>query len=75
MGWKTFLQLLKFGFSGIVGVLVSTLLFFAFKSKLPDSFLHVWIYRFDALEVAFYLVTSAIGGTVHFILSKYWVFD
>ena len=70
--FRTFLQLLKFGVSGILGVFVSTLLFYGLKSRLPDLF---WIYRLDVIEMAFYVLTSVIGGTVHFILSKVWVFE
>lgn len=70
--WRTFFQLLKFGVSGILGVLVSTLLFYGLKSRLPDLF---WIYRLDVIEMAFYVLTSVIGGSVHFVLSKVWVFE
>jgi hypothetical protein len=67
-------QLLKFGVSGILGVAISTLLFYGLKGRLPDRFWTVLLYRFNAVEVGFYELTTIIGGTVHFMLSKIWVF-
>ncbi len=68
------LQLLKFGISGVVGVVVSTVLFYDLKGRLPDIFWTGLMYRFNVAEVAFYEVTACIGGFVHFLLSKVWVF-
>ncbi len=68
------LQLVKFGVSGILGVAVSTILFYGLKGRLPDMFWTVLFYRFNAVEVGFYELTTIIGGTVHFMLSKIWVF-
>lgn len=72
---RTFIQLFKFGISGIAGVAISTVLFYGFKGRLPELFYVVWLYRFDAPEVMFYILTSVIGGSVHFVLSKLWVFE
>lgn len=69
------LQLLKFGISGIVGVAVSTILFYGLKGRLPDLFWTVLLYRFNAVEMGFYELTTIIGGSVHFLLSKLWVFE
>ena len=72
--FRTFLELLKFGVSGVLGVAISTVLFYGLKGRLPDLLWVFWIYRLDIIEMAFYVLTSIIGGTVHFILSKIWVF-
>jgi len=69
------LQLLKFGVSGLVGVSVSTVLYYGLKGQLPDLFWTVLLYRFNAVDVGFYELTTIIGGTVHFLLSKVWVFE
>ena len=72
--FRTFIELLKFGVSGILGVAISTVLFYGLKGRLPDLLWAFWIYRLDIIEITFYVLTSIIGGTVHFILSKIWVF-
>lgn len=76
---RTFLQLLKFGVSGILGVAVSTVLFYGFRERLPEIIwalgFYVWIYPLDVYDVGFYLLTTIIGGSVHFFLSKLWVFS
>jgi putative flippase GtrA len=72
---RTLVQLLKFGISGILGVVISTVLFYGLKGRLPDLFWTILVYRLDMLEICWYVVTSCIGGTVHFILSKVWVFE
>jgi putative flippase GtrA len=69
------LQLLKFGISGVVGVAISTVLFYGLKGRLPDLFWTVLFYRFNAVELGFYELTTIIGGSVHFLLSKLWVFE
>jgi len=75
---KPFLQLLKFGVSGILGVAISTFLFYGFRMRLPVIIwlLGFWIYIYplNVWEMAFYLLTTIIGGTVHFLVSKVWVF-
>jgi hypothetical protein len=71
----TLVQLFKFGVSGTLGVAISTVLFYGLKGRLPDLFWTVLVYRLDMLEISWYLLTSCIGGTVHFILSKVWVFE
>lgn len=76
---RDFIQLLKFGVSGITGVAVSTILFYGFRMRLPETIwvlgFYVWFYPLNLPDVAFYLATTAIGGTVHFFLSKVWVFQ
>jgi putative flippase GtrA len=72
---RVLLQLLKFGVSGIVGVAISTILYYDFKGQLPDLFWTVLFYRFNAVDVGFYELTAMIGGSVHFMLSKVWVFE
>ena len=74
-GVHTLIQLLKFGLSGIVGVVVSTTLFYGFKGKLPDFLYTFWMYKLDVVEMGFYELTTIIGGTIHFLLSKIWVFE
>ena len=72
---RVFLQLLKFGVSGLLGVGISTVLYYGFKGQLPDLFWTVLLYRFNAVDVGFYELTAIIGGFVHFMLSKLWVFE
>jgi hypothetical protein len=76
---RTFLQLLKFGISGIAGVAISTLLFYGFRERLPTIIwilgFWYWVYPLDIFDMGFYILTTIIGGTVHFIISKFWVFD
>ena len=69
------LQLLKFGISGLLGVAISTVLYYGLKGRLPDLFWTVLLYRFNAVDVGFYELTAMIGGSVHFLLSKLWVFE
>jgi len=69
------LQLLKFGVSGILGVAISTILYYGLKGRLPDLFWTVLLYRFNAVDLGFYELTAMIGGSVHFMLSKLWVFE
>ncbi len=75
LGWKTFVQLLKFGISGVAGIWVSAVLFYAAQNRLPVLVWTLWAYQFDAANVGFYVFASVVGGTIHFILSKVWVFD
>jgi len=50
-------------------------LYYGLKGQLPDLFWTVLLYRFNAVDVGFYELTTIIGGTVHFLLSKVWVFE
>jgi hypothetical protein len=73
-----FLQALKFGVSGMLGVSISAVMYYGLRGSLPRHFTTFWfmsVRRFDLVEVAYYLLTSIIGGSVHFALSKVWVFD
>jgi hypothetical protein len=72
---RVFLQLLKFGVSGGLGVSISTLLYYGLKGRLPDLFWTVLLYRFNYVDLGFYELTAMIGGFVHFMLSKLWVFE
>lgn len=72
---RVLLQLLRFGISGALGVAISTLLFYGLRDQLPDLFWTVLLYRFNAVDVGFYELTAMVGGFVHFLLSKCWVFD
>jgi hypothetical protein len=75
---RIFIQLFKFGVSGILGVTISATLFYGFKGQLPIIIWFVgywyWIYPLDVLNMAFYVLTTCIGGSMHFFLSKLWVF-
>lgn len=51
------------------------MLYYGLKGQLPDLFWTVFLYRFDYVDVGFYELTTIIGGTVHFLLSKLWVFE
>jgi hypothetical protein len=74
-----FLQLLRFGVSGILGVAISTVLFYGFRARLPVIIIGlgpwVWFYSLNVYDMAFYILTTIIGGTVHFMVSKTWVFQ
>lgn len=70
----TLRQALKFGVSGILGAAISATLYYGYRSSLPATFVTVWIFRVNAVELSFYMLTSIIGGSVHFTLSKVWVF-
>ena len=69
-------QLLKFGLSGVLGVSISTVLYYGFRTQLPYYGWGFWFVNVTNLyDVAYYVTTTAIGGTVHFLLSKCWVFQ
>ncbi|MGA2784590.1 MAG: hypothetical protein ABSF09_07835 [Candidatus Bathyarchaeia archaeon] len=73
-----FIQALKFGASGMLGVSISAVVYYSLRGSLPRHFVTFWfmsIRRFDLVDGAYYLLTSIIGGSVHFALSKVWVFD
>jgi hypothetical protein len=45
-----------------------------FRARLPGIIraleFYVWIYPLDVYDVGFYILTTIIGGTVHFMPSK-----
>jgi hypothetical protein len=70
-----FWQLLKFGLSGILGVTISALLYYNLRTSLPYYGWGFWFVNVtNVYDVAYYVLTTIIGGTVHFALSKAWVF-
>jgi hypothetical protein len=74
---EIFVQLLKFGVSGILGVCISAALYYGFRARLPQEFVTFWFmtsHRLDLVELSYYLLTTIIGGSIHFALSKAWVF-
>jgi hypothetical protein len=75
MWTHTLRQYLRFGVSGILSVALSEALFYGLKGRLPDFIWTFWSHPFDLPEMSFYVVTSIIGGTLHFLLSKAWVFE
>jgi hypothetical protein len=70
----TLLQALKFGVSGILGAAISASLYYGYRGSLPAIFVTVWIFQVNAAELSLYMLTAIIGGSVHFTLSKVWVF-
>lgn len=72
---KVLVQLLKFGVSGVIAVSISSFLYYTFKGELPPYLiiLPYLIGTINAPEVGYYYVTSAIGGTIHFFMTKIWV--
>jgi hypothetical protein len=73
-----FLQALKFGVSGMLGVSISAIMYYGIRGSLPRHFITFWFMsarHFDLVDVAYYLLTAIIGGSVHFALSKVWVFN
>jgi putative flippase GtrA len=71
----TLRQALKFGVSGILGAAISASLYYGYRSSLPAFFVTVWIFQnVNATELSLYMLASVVGGSVHFALSKVWVF-
>lgn len=72
---KILLQLVKFGISGIWAVSISSFLYYGFKGNIPPYLITLpyLIGTVNAPEVGYYFVTSAIGGTIHFFMTKIWV--
>jgi hypothetical protein len=70
----TLRQALKFGVSGILGAAISASLYYGYKASLPAIFVTVWIFQVNAAELSLYMLASIVGGSVHFALSKCWVF-
>jgi hypothetical protein len=72
---EIFVQLLKFGVSGILGVSISAILYYSLRGRLPLQIWNVWFISVaNIFDLAYYLLTTIIGGTIHFALSKVWVF-
>jgi hypothetical protein len=70
-----FLQLLKFGVSGILGVTISAVLYYGLRGRLPQQLWSLWFITVaNIFDLGYYLLTTIIGGSVHFALSKLWVF-
>jgi hypothetical protein len=74
--WRALLlQLLKFGISGILGVSISAILYYGLRGRLPLQVWNIWFITVgNVFDLGYYLLTTIIGGTVHFALSKVWVF-
>jgi len=73
-----FVQALKFGTSGILGVSISAAMYYSLRGSLPRHFITFWLMsvrHFDLVDVGYYLLTAIIGGSAHFAISKVWVFD
>jgi hypothetical protein len=70
----TLRQAFKFGVSGILGAAISAALYYGYKGSLPAMLVTVWIFQVNAVELSYYMLTSILGGSVHFTLSKVWVF-
>lgn len=75
MRLRTIREYFRFGVSGILSVAISEALFYGLKGRLPDFIWSFWRYPLDITEMSFYVVTSVIGGSLHFFLSKMWVFE
>ena len=71
---STFFQAIKFGVSGIVGALVSGSIYYMYHGELPLIIRVIHGRPINFMDVSFYVMTSVIGGAVHFTLSKLWVF-
>jgi putative flippase GtrA len=71
----TLRQALKFGVSGILGAAISASLYYGYRGSLPAIYVTVWIFQsVNATELSLYMLASVVGGSVHFALSKVWVF-
>ncbi len=71
---SVFIQALKFGVSGILGALISGSIYYTYHGALPILIKVVRGHPINLAETSFYVATSIAGGTVHFTLSKVWVF-
>lgn len=67
-------EAIKFGISGIVGALVSGSIYYMYHGALPIIIHIIHGHSINFVDVSFYMITSVIGGAVHFTLSKIWVF-
>jgi hypothetical protein len=70
----TLRQAFKFGVSGILGAAISACLYYGYKDTLPQMFYIVQGFRVNVVELGYYMLVSIVGGSVHFTLSKVWVF-
>jgi putative flippase GtrA len=70
----TLRQALKFGVSGILGAGISALLYYGYRDNLPRIFVILLGFRVNLADVSFYMLASIVGGSIHFTLSKVWVF-
>jgi len=68
------IEALKFGISGIFGALISGSIYYTYHGAIPILIRIVSGHRINLTETSFYIATSVAGGTVHFTLSKVWVF-
>jgi hypothetical protein len=69
-----FVQALKFGISGILGALISGTLYYMYHGLVPIVAMVILRHRVNLGELSYYVLTSIAGGSVHFALSKVWVF-
>lgn len=67
-------EALKFGVSGITGALISGSIYYTYHGILPILIKIVRGHSINLTDTSFYVLTSVIGGSVHFALSKVWVF-
>jgi putative flippase GtrA len=68
------IEALKFGISGIFGALISGSIYYTYHGAIPILIRIVSGHPINIAETSFYIATSVAGGTVHFTLSKVWVF-
>jgi putative flippase GtrA len=71
---SVFIEALKFGISGIFGALISGSIYYTYHGAIPLLIRVVRGHPINLAETSFYIATSIAGGTVHFTLSKVWVF-
>lgn len=69
-----FVQAVKFGMSGILGALISGTLYYMYHGLVPIAMMVILRHRVNVGELSYYVLTSIAGGSVHFALSKVWVF-
>ncbi len=69
-----FVQALKFGMSGILGALISGTLYYMYHGLVPIAAMVILRHRINLGELSYYVLTSIIGGSAHFALSKVWFF-
>ncbi|MGA2625654.1 MAG: hypothetical protein ABSF63_01150 [Candidatus Bathyarchaeia archaeon] len=83
-------EALKFGASGITGALISGSIYYTYLSRYGYGYLILSTHMYhgilpvlirvvrghsiNVIDTSFYVLTSIIGGSVHFALSKVWVF-
>jgi hypothetical protein len=67
-------QAFKFGVSGILGAAISACLYYGYRDNLPQLHIIVWTFRLNVVDLGYYMLASIVGGSIHFTLSKVWVF-